>query len=413
MKFNEFLTKKELSSEKFAELEAGKQAELYNEYNDGQRKAIETAIETKASKEDIASLKEEFTKTLVDQQKAMNSALKDMGVAIKASIPSKEKGEVSLKELMASKEKDFERLQSTKEGKIKLEVKASGTMVTGNYSGGDYVQAQRLPLFNDLPLTPINNVLAYVSSRNASSPFIEWVDKRNRDGAAGYTSEATAKNQVDFDFVIERTHVQKITAFVKVSREMLNDVSYMRGAINDELRTVVLDKLATEVLSGAGGANAIDGIVTKATAWTAGDFALAVANPNTFDVIRTALTQISLEGYSANVIMLNPADYALMLMTKSTDAVYVNGQFLFMGVPVVENAGLTADKFLVYDRNAVELYNWENFNIEVGYDGNDLTNNLVTMVGELRACNVISTNKAKAIVYGTISTAVTAITKAG
>ena len=63
-------------------------------------------------------------------------------------------------------------------------------------------------------------------------------------------------------------------------------------------------------------------------------------------------------------------------------------------------------------RNAVELYNWENFNIEVGYDGNDLTKNLVTMVGELRACNVISTNKAKAIVYGNIATAITAITKA-
>ena len=47
--------------------------------------------------------------------------------------------------------------------------------------------------------------------------------------------------------------------------------------------------------------------------------------------------------------MLNPADYALMLMTKSTDAVYVNGQFLFMGVAVIENAGLTAGKFLVYD----------------------------------------------------------------
>ena len=285
-------------------------------------------------------------------------------------------------------------------------------MTTGNYSGGDYVQAQRLPLFNDLPLTPINNVLAYVSSRNASSPFIEWVDKRNRDGQADYTGEGLLKNQVDFDFVIESTKVQKITAFVKVSREMLNDVSYMRGAINDELRTVVLDKLALEVLEGAGGSTAIEGIVTKATAYSAGDFAGAVQDPNTFDVLRTALTQISLEGYSANVIMLNPADYALMLMTKGTDAVYVNGQFLFMGVPVVENAGLTAGKFLVYDRSAVELYNWENFNIEVGYDSDDLTKNLVTMVGELRACTVMSTNKAKAIVYGDLATAKTAITKA-
>jgi len=58
------------------------------------------------------------------------------------------------------------------------------------------------------------------------------------------------------------------------------------------------------------------------------------------------------------------------------------------------------------------MYTWENFNIEVGYENDDLTKNLVTMVGELRACNVISTNKSKAIVYGDLATAQTAITKA-
>ena len=88
---------------------------------------------------------------------------------------------------------------------------------------------------------------------------------------------------------------------------MLNDVSYMRGAINDELRTVVLDKLATEVLAGAGGANAIDGIISKSTAWAAGDFAIAVPTPNTFDVLRTALTQISLEGYSCKRNYVKPS----------------------------------------------------------------------------------------------------------
>ena len=410
MKFKEFLVEKGLSNEDFSKLEGAKQAELFNEHNEVKRKEIDEAIDAKASKEDISSLKEEFRKGLVDQQKALNVVLKDMGVAIKASLPSEKKGEVSLKSLLSEKENDFVGLKEKGAGQINLSVKASSTMTTGNYSGGDYVQAQRLPLFNDLPLTPINNVLAYVSSRNASSPFIEWVDKRNRDGQADYTGEGLLKNQVDFDFVIESTKVQKITAFVKVSREMLNDVSYMRGAINDELRTVVLDKLATEVLSGAGGSTAIEGIITKATPYSAGAFALEVENPNTFDVLRTALTQISLAGYSANVIMLNPSDYALMLMTKGTDAVYVNGQFLFMGVPVIENAGLEAGKFLVYDRSAVELYNWENFNIEVGYDSDDLTKNLVTMVGELRACTVMSTNKAKAIVYGDIASAKTAIT---
>jgi len=290
-------------------------------------------------------------------------------------------------------------------------MKAAAPMVTGNISGGDYVQAQRLEGFNDLPITPINNILDYVSKRNASSPLIEWVDKRNRDGASGYTVEGETKNQVDFDFVVEATKVQKITAFIKVSREMLKDVSYVQSAINEELRAVVFDKLATEVLSGTGTATTINGITTAATAYSAGGFALKVETPNTYDVLRTAITQITLAGYMPNVMVLNPADYGLMLMTKGTDATYVDGQFLFMGIPVIQNAALTADKFLVYDRNAVELYMWENFDIEIGYDGNDLTKNMITMVGELRACNVISTNKSAGIVYGTVSTAKTALTK--
>ena len=412
MKFNEFLEKKGIAKD-YSEMDASKQAELFNEFNDFKMKEIDEAVKSKASKEDINSLKEEFSKGLVEQQKALNSALKDMGVTIKSLAKGEKKeGVVTLKSVLAEKEEEFSALKEDRNGRIKMQVKASDTMTTGNYSGGDYVQAQRLPLFNDLPLTPINNVLAYVNQRNASSPLIEWVDKRNRDGAADYTAEGSLKNQVDFDFVIEATKVQKITAYIKVSREMLNDVPYMRGAINDELRTVVLDKLAKEVLAGAGGATAIEGIVTKATAWNAGGFATAVDSPNYFDVLRTAITQITLEGYTPNIIMLHPEDYALMEMTKGTDAVYVNGQFLFMGIPVVQNAGLEQGKFLVYDRNAIDMYTWENFNIEVGYENDDLTKNLVTMVGELRACNVISTNKSKAIVYGDLATAQTAITKA-
>ena len=387
----------------------------HNEANEALRKQIDEKIEAKASKEDISALKSELLDNNNKQLEQINEALKSQGIAIKNMADAKNKpenGEKSLNELVSEKAEDIALLGKSREGRVKMSVKAAATMVTGNITGGDYVQAQRLPGFNELPITPINNILGYVSRRNASSPLIEWVDKRNRDGAADYTGEGLLKNQIDFDFVIESTKVQKITAFTKVSREMLNDVSYVRSAIDQNLREVVFDKLAAEVLGGAGGANAIEGIITKAEPWAAGDFANKIDAPNIYDVLRTALTQITLEGYSANVMILNPVDYSLMMMTKSTEATYVDGQFLFMGVPVIQNAALPAGKFLVYNTASVEMYMWENFSIEIGYENDDLTKNLITMVGELRACNVISTNKAKGIVYGDIATAQTALTKA-
>ena len=103
MKFKEFLVEKGLSNEEFSKLEGAKQAELFNEHNEVKRKEIEEAIDAKASKEDISSLKEEFRKGLVDQQKALNIVLKDMGVAIKASLPGEKKEEVSLKSLLSEK----------------------------------------------------------------------------------------------------------------------------------------------------------------------------------------------------------------------------------------------------------------------------------------------------------------------
>ena len=386
----------------------------YNEANDVLVNRIkELEDDAKSSKEDILNLKSELLDSQNEQLDKINEVLKNQGITIKNLAGERKEGKKveTLRDVLKAKSEELK--SYTKKQNNWLEIKASGTMLTTNYSGGDYVQADRLEGFNDLPLTPINNVLQYVSRRSASSPIIEWVDKRNRDGAAGYTGEGLAKNQVDFDFVVERTNVEKITALIKVSQEMLKDVSYMDSAIRNELRTVVIDKLATEVLVGAGTSGTIEGVTVGATAWSAGDFANAVDNANTFDVLRTAITQITLEGYMPNVIMLNPVDYALMQMTKSTDAVYLDGQFLFMGVPVVQNAKLTADKFLVYDRSAIELYMHEDFNIQIGHDADDFSKNLVTMIGELRACTIMSTNKKKGIVYGTISTAKTALDEAG
>ena len=410
MKLKDFLTEKGYSLEgKSAEELAG----IYNEYNEAIRKALEEKVEAKASKDDINALKSELINSQNEQTTKLNEVLKAHGIAIKQVLEgSKAKAQKSLKDLVAEQKESLEKLQAGDQS-ARLTLKVAGTMLAGaNITGGNVPQAQRLPMFNDLPLTPRNAILAYVTNRSASSNLIEWVDKRNRDGAAGMVAEGAAKPQADFDFVVESAKVKKVAAFIKVSTEMLNDIPFMQSAINDELREIVSYKLADQVLAGDNTGENLKGVLTAATAWAAGAFATAITTPNTYDVLKTAIVQAQEAGYNPNVIMLNPSDKAKMEMTKSTQAEYVNGQFLFMGIPVVANSALTADNFLVYDVRAVELFMWENFNITVGYENDDFTKNLVTIIGELRAANVISTNKSAGIIKGVISTAKTAITKA-
>ena len=81
--FNLFLEAKGISSEDFKGKSAEDMAVLYNEYNEKTRTDLADAIESKATKEDIDSLKAELESNNLEQSKALNSALKEYGVAIK------------------------------------------------------------------------------------------------------------------------------------------------------------------------------------------------------------------------------------------------------------------------------------------------------------------------------------------
>ena len=78
-----FLESKGLTEASLKEKSAEELAALYNEYNEVKRTELENAIETKATKEDIDSLKAEIKTAQVEQMKALNETLKQHGVAIK------------------------------------------------------------------------------------------------------------------------------------------------------------------------------------------------------------------------------------------------------------------------------------------------------------------------------------------
>ena len=81
MNFTNFIESKGISN--LAEKSAEDLAGLYNEYNDVKRTELENAIEAKATKEDIESLKSEIVAGQINQVKALNETLAAHGVAIK------------------------------------------------------------------------------------------------------------------------------------------------------------------------------------------------------------------------------------------------------------------------------------------------------------------------------------------
>jgi len=293
-KFQSFLEAKGITSEEFKAKSAEEMAGLYNEYNEKAQADLNAAIEAKASKEDIQAIEKSLKENQAEQMKALNATLKEYGVAIK-KLSSEEKaakdGEhVSIFKALSS-QKDG--LSAVKEGSNqKVIVKAAGDMlISTNVSGGNVPVEQRLAGLNPIA-SRVVRLLDVVSRGTAESNVISWVYQANKDGAAGGTAEGALKNQIDFDLVVASESVKKRTAYIKVSDEMVDDISFMTSEINNELLRELLKDVESQVYEGDGTGNNLNGIRTVATAFAAGSFAGAVDNANIVDVLRVAMNQI-------------------------------------------------------------------------------------------------------------------------
>jgi len=415
MKFENFLVEKGIKESDLAAKTAEELAGIYNEYNSVKSAELEKAIEAKASKEDIDSLKSELKENQVQQIKALNDTLKEYGVAIK-KLSAKEKEEAlsNANSVFEGLKSGVNTLTSIKEGSNeRLNFKAAGTMlISTNVSGGNVPVEQRLPGLDDIPSREVR-LLNIVSRGTANSNVISWVSKQNRDGAAGGTAEGALKNQIDFDIVVNTETRKKFTAWIKVSEEMLDDIGFMSTEINNELVGELLREVEQQVYSGDGTGLNLNGIVTQASAFIPTTAPVAVDNANLVDVLRTAITQIKIANQSApNYIMLHPTDVLGLLQIKrsTTDKAYIDalqmvaGQLMLDGVPIIETTLVTVDTYLVGDFTKATVYDNGSISVEVGRDSDDFTKNLVTVLAEWRGLNVIKTNQTTAFVTGTIST---------
>lgn len=414
-KFNLFLEAKNISLEDFNKKSAEEMAGLYNEFNEKTQTELNEAIEAKASKEDIVSLEKSLKDNQAEQMKALNSTLKEYGVAIKKlSIDEKAAKAGESVSIFKSLEANKEGLVSIKEGNAKsIQFKAAADMlISTNVSGGNVPVEQRIPGMNALASRQVR-LLDIVSRGTAESNVISWVSQANKDGAAGGTAEGELKNQIDFDLVVSSETVVKRTAFIKVSDEMVDDISFMASEINNELMRELLKDVEAQVYEGNGVAPNLNGIRTVATAFAAGTFAGTVDNANLVDVLRVAINQVKIANQDMpNFILLHPSDVTALKMIKvgSADDRYIDqlqmvaGQLSLDGVSIIESTLVTQDEYLVGAFNLATVYDKGSISIEVGLDGDDFTKNLRTIRAEWRGACVVKTNDRGSFIAGDITT---------
>jgi HK97 family phage major capsid protein len=300
---------------------------------------------------------------------------------------------------------------------VQIQLKAVGTMALSTNTTGQIPQAER-----EAGITRIVRrnpfILELVNVGTIMSNVWEWVEQKNVEGGSAMTAEGAAKSQTDFDLVVASANVKKVTAYIKVTKEMLDDVALLRSEIDQELTELINLRIDDQLLNGTGLTVNLTGIVTNATAWAAGAFALAIPAPTNYDVLATAINQVRVNLFEPTYIVMHPTDVTKMKLSKAPDGHYVLPPFSSVdgttveGIRVVANTGVTIDKFLVGDFTKSGVRFKEGLTINVGYENDDFTKNLVTILAEARLVQRVKSNHYGAFVYGDFSDAITALTKA-
>jgi len=425
---NVYLSEKGISKDVFEGYSAEEKAAKFNELN---AENVKSFNELKDAEGENSKAIAEMSKALIaikdEQLKNLNEALKEQGVV----LTKLQKGETanvsqeSLKGILEGKKAELATLKGSSSGmnNVKIELKAAGDMSFTDNVTGQVPQAYRIPGFNDLPQRE-TRLLDLPVKATLESNLIDWVYEANEDGTAGPTGEGQLKNQIDFDLLVDSEKVQKITAFITITDELLDDPSQMESKIRTKLTEKLLQAVEEGYYSGNGTTN-LNGLRNIATAFDPGTFATGAANEvenaNIVDVIVVAKNQIQLANQSMpTAIIMSPTDVAVMKTVKvsTTDRRYVervlvSGNSLSIdGTPVVVSNLVAPGEYVVGDFNLSTLWTRQALTIEIGYNADNFVKNFKTIRAEWRGAAVVETNDRGAFVAGDFATDTEAITAA-
>lgn len=298
---------------------------------------------------------------------------------------------------------------AAKGGMLQLEVKGD-TTIDADYSGN--VALSTLEPGVDNIARPVIKVRNVVNTGTTGSKYVVYI-AQDTNTTAGWTNEAGTKVVSDPAYYEVSVEVKKVASTVKVSKEMLADLAFVRSEINSDLMAGIDEAVEYSLINGAGG-NDLDGLLSFAPTFSAGSFAASIPSANVSDVIRVAKAQIQGANFEPTHVLLHPEDAAKIELTKTQTGEYTYPAFWDMnmrvaGLIVVTSTNIASGTFLVGDMSKSNVRIRENMSLQVGYVNDDFQRNMVTILCEMRLAHYVKNNQVNAFVQGDIATAIAAI----
>jgi hypothetical protein len=361
-----------VKSEISGELKAieAKHAAQVEQMNEDAKKKGESLLELKEKVDAMAAKANAMKSNIVKEYSSRSEVLED-----------------SVKEMVAEnfdKIKSETPFSSTKLGTMTLGDNLTGTSqisyVPNNQMRSTLSNPRLYELFRIIPTATGN-----VTFPRGNSPVGE--------GSFGAQTEGNAKAQLDYDVTMVNVSVPFIAGYVKVSRQMLQDLPFLQAYLSQSLVEDFNQAVNTRFL------NTI----------ASGSTALSSSETYTSTKMVDGIAQHAALGLgNANLILTTHKAWADVLKTKPSDfsvpggtVIAPDGSVRVAGIAVVPHIQVTTGRFYVLNTDAFAIAQASGFTVRsTETDQDDFIKNIVTYRGEARI--ELLSFQPKAAVYGTI-----------
>lgn len=300
-----------------------------------------------------------------------------------------------------------------------LELRADDPMTIATVNAGSSVYLPNAGAnleLNDLVRTKPTFWRRLRKGRTSLNPY-PWANKTNKQGSADFIGEGVLKPLASFDIVVESSTAKKVAERFRVSTELLNDWPGMRSMIENEARFEVETHANTATLTATASSTDPAGVTTLASAFSLTTIE-AGSSPSYMDAIRAAIAQLTSLNFDTDIVaFINPIDGANMDVAKSDD----DGHYLIppfasangttvKGVQVIEDNNIPVGNLLIGDMTKYKIDIVEDLVVRWGYDSDDFSKNLITMICEMRFHQRFSANHTGAFIYDSFADIIAAIT---
>lgn len=376
-------------------------------------KSIDTKDELNQIKEEITDVKSAIIKIKAATEKGENGELKTKSIAKQIESQLKE----FIKDEKGSKVID---LRSACKGSpgfkktidIVIDKKAVGTIASSTLAPHYGMEVDP-----DLSVSPrAQTVLREVSNvTRINSRSLTYAEYSSKEGDAKWVAEGALKPNMDATLTEKTITVGKVAITSKFTEETLYDLPQFVAEVQSEMINKI--GLAEEkgILSGTGTNGEIKGVATDMPAFSL-TVSKKIPNANYYDAIVACYTQIvsvSNMAYRPNAILINPIDYMSMQLEKDTNGQYLRpfkmGDELIEGLKVVQTTAVPVGELWIGDWAYLNIRDYQVLTVTIGWENDDFTKNLVTIIAEKRLMAYIKSQYKTAFVKDKFDTVIEAI----